>query len=78
MEDNFTDNSKTEINKQVDFLEELLNKLLDKLMGECLDIMRMSIASDRAFKQMERTTRNNFNTSKRYIITVLKEKGYIK
>jgi len=61
-----------------DFAKSLIEKVFDKVMGQCLDIMRIGIQTEYSLKQAERNTRQNFNMAKSYLISTLKEKGYIK
>jgi hypothetical protein len=63
--------------KNEEFAEVLITKVLEKLMGQTLDIMRIGITLDRAFNQAERNTRQNFNTARNYLIHTLKEHGYL-
>jgi predicted aldo/keto reductase-like oxidoreductase len=51
---------------------ELLEKSLQKLMGDQLDMSRISGMSDRSFEQVERSTKIRFNTT----IRLLKEELY--
>ena len=61
---------------EVKFLgEELVQKVLEKLMGQCLDMIRISEVSDRSCKQMERNIRQHFNNGRTYLIDMLKEKN---
>jgi len=48
---------------------EFLEKSLQKLMGEMIDLMRVSEMSERAFLQSQRTTKIKFNGT----IRILKE-----
>jgi predicted aldo/keto reductase-like oxidoreductase len=51
---------------------ELLEKSLQRLMGEVLDMGRISGMSDRSFEQFERTTKIKVNST----IRLLKEELY--
>lgn len=64
-----------------DFAEVLITKVVEKLMGQTLDIMRIGFPvanPDRQFNQAERNTRQNFNTAREYMIKTLKENGYMR
>lgn len=69
---------KQEMKTTEDFSEMFIGKIFEKLMGQCLDLMRIGMPLDRAFNQAERNTRQNFNTAKQYMLQTLKEKGYLK
>jgi len=63
-------------NKEIG-LEFTICKAIDWVMGSALDMARMSEMSDRAFKQFERSMKDNASRIKYTILEDLKKDGHL-